>query len=87
MRYNIILLFFLLPTTTIFSQTTKKITAPQTPCNGTADDVAGIYTNHTQTKYGFSLKGTTAEKAVMMKNLIGIEKLEEASRNPLLIPL
>jgi hypothetical protein len=80
-RYNIILLFFLLPTTTIFSQTTKKITAPQTPCNGTADDVAGIYTNHTQTKYGFSLKGTTAEKAVMMKNLIGIEKLEEASRN------
>ena len=81
MKYNIILLFFLLPTTVIFSQTAKKITAPQTPCNGSADDVAGIYTNHTQPKYGFSLKGTTAEKAVMMKNLIGIEKLEEASRN------
>ncbi len=65
---------------TCISQTTKKITAPQTPCNGTADDVPGIYTDHTQTKYGFSLKGTAAEKTVMMKNLIAVEKLEEASR-------
>jgi len=80
-KRNFILLFFLLPAFTCFSQTTKKITAPQTPCNGTADDVAGIYTDHTQTKYGFSLKGTAAEKAVMMKNLIAIEKMEEASRN------
>ncbi len=78
---KIILLFFLLPAAASFSQTIKKITAPQTPCNGTADDVAGIYTDHTQTKYGFSLKGTAAEKAVMMKNLIAVEKLEEASRN------
>lgn len=81
MKRNFILLFFLLPAFNCFSQTTKKITAPQTPCNGSADDVAGIYTDHTQTKYGFSLKGTAAEKAVMMKNLIAIEKMEEASRN------
>ncbi len=58
-----------------------KITAPQVPCSGTADDVAGIYTDHNHGKYGpASLKGTTAEKAAMMKNLIAIEKLEEASR-------
>lgn len=80
MKRNIILLFFLLTAAACFSQTTKKITAPQTPCNGSADEVAGIYTDHTQTKYGFSLKGTTAEKTAMMKNLIAIEKLEEASR-------
>ncbi len=81
MKRNFILLFFLLPAFNCFSQTTKKITAPQTPCNGSADEVPGIYTDHTQTKYGFSLKGTAAEKAAMMKNLIDIEKLEEASRN------
>lgn len=64
-----------------FSQGIKKITNPITPCNGSADDVAGIYTDHNNTKYGFSLKGTPAEKAMMMKNLVAIEKLEEASRN------
>ncbi|MBS1509550.1 MAG: hypothetical protein JST86_01820 [Bacteroidetes bacterium] len=80
MKRKFILPFFLLPAITCFSQTTKKITPPQTTCNGTADDVPGIYTDHTQTKYGFSLKGTAAEKTVMMKNLISIEKMEEASR-------
>ncbi|MGC4100003.1 hypothetical protein [Ferruginibacter sp.] len=40
----------------------------------------GIYTDHNNTKYGFALKGTAAEKAAMMKNLIAIEKMEEASR-------
>lgn len=65
---------------TCFSQL-KKITDPLTPCNGTADAVAGIYTDHTNPKYGPTiLKGTAAEKAAMMKNLIAIEKLEEASR-------
>ncbi|MBS1947997.1 MAG: hypothetical protein JST47_09540 [Bacteroidetes bacterium] len=72
--------FMLLESIAIFPQGIKKITAPQVSCNGTADDVPGIYTDHTQPKYGFSLKGTPAEKAVMMKNLIAIEKLEEASR-------
>lgn len=80
MKRNFILLFLLSPAFACISQTTKKITAPQTPCNGTADNVPGIYTDHTQTKYGFSLKGTAAEKTAMMKNLIAIEKLEEASR-------
>ncbi|MEI2823731.1 MAG: hypothetical protein V9F02_09935 [Chitinophagaceae bacterium] len=54
----------------------KKITAPQVPCNNSADDVAGIYTNHNSTKYGpGSLKCNAAEKAAMMKNLIAIEQL------------
>lgn len=66
-----------------FSQGIKKIADPLTPCGSRADVDAmpGIYTDHNNTKYGFSLKGTPAEKAMMMKNLIGIEKLEEASRN------
>lgn len=68
-----------------FSQGIKKIADPLTPCGSRADVDAmpGIYTDHNNTKYGFSLKGTPAEKAMMMKNLIGIEKLEEASRNSL----
>ncbi|MGN7786877.1 hypothetical protein ACTJIJ_20255 [Niabella sp. 22666] len=63
------------------AQTKGKIIAPQVPCNGTADAVEGIYTDHTNPKYGsLNLKGTAAEKAAMMKNLVVIEKLEEASR-------
>jgi len=81
MKQFLILSVIVLVNTAAFSQGIKKITNPLTPCNGSADDVAGIYTDHNNTKYGFSLKGTTAEKAVMMKNLISIEKLEEASRN------
>ncbi|MGG9962353.1 hypothetical protein [Ferruginibacter sp. SUN106] len=65
-----------------FSQGIKKITDPLTPCGSRADVDAmpGIYTDHNNTKYGFALKGTTAEKAAMMKNLITVEKSEEASR-------
>jgi len=65
-----------------FSQGIKKITDPLTPCSSRAEVYAmpGIYTDHNNTKYGFSLKGTAAEKATMMKNLIAVEKLEEASR-------
>jgi hypothetical protein len=65
-----------------FSQGIKKIADPLTPCGSRADVDAmpGIYTDHNNTKYGFALKGTPAEKATMMKNLIAIEKLEEASR-------
>src|SRR6478752_3579946 len=67
---------------TCFSQGIKKIADPLTPCGSRADVDAmpGIYTDHNNTKYGFSLKGTPAEKATMMKNLIAVEKLEEASR-------
>lgn len=80
MKYNILLLFFMLSHAICFSQI-KKITDPLTPCNGTADDVAGIYTDHTNPKYGsHSIKGTTTTKTAMTKNLIAIEKLEEASR-------
>lgn len=76
----IFLLFFLQIAISGFGQT-KKITHPLTPCNETADDVAGIYTDHTNPKYGpISLKGTATEKTSMMKQLITIEKLEEASR-------
>lgn len=80
MKYNIILFHCLLAIIPCFSQV-KKITDPLTPCNESADAVAGIYTDHTNPKYGaISLKGTAAEKAAMMKNLIAIEKIEEASR-------
>ena len=59
----------------------KKITDPLTPCHETADAVAGIYTDHTNPKYGsHSIKGGATIKAAMMKQLIAIEKLEEASR-------
>ena len=75
-----IVVFTIAVVCTCFSQS-KKITAPQVPCNNSADDVAGIYTNHNNTKYGpVSLKGNAAEKAAMMKNLIAIEQLEESSR-------
>jgi len=65
-----------------FSQGIKKIADPLTPCGSRADVDAmpGIYTDHNNTKYGFALKGTAAEKTTMMKNLIAVEKLEEASR-------
>lgn len=80
MKHSILLLFFMLSHAISFSQI-KKITDPLTPCNGTADDVAGIYTDHTNPKYGsHSIKGTATTKPAMTKNLIAIEKLEEASR-------
>ncbi|HNR74530.1 MAG TPA: hypothetical protein PKH83_02610 [Cyclobacteriaceae bacterium] len=80
MKHLIILFCFLLSHAIGFSQI-KKITDPLTPCNGTADDVAGIYTDHTNPKYGsHSIKGTATTKPAMTKNLIAIEKLEEASR-------
>lgn len=81
MKQFLILSAVLFVNTVAFSQGIKKINNPLTPCNGTADDVTGIYTDHNNTKYGFSLKGTPAEKTMMMKNLISIEKLEEASRS------
>ncbi|AHF17282.1 hypothetical protein [Niabella soli] len=53
----------------------------QVPCNGTADNLPGKYTDHTKPKYPFNLKGTVAEKAAMTRQLIALEKLEEASRS------
>lgn len=79
MNRNVIILLCLLNSTFSYSQS-KQLTAPQVPCNGNADAVPGIYTSHTQPKYGINLKGSAAEKAAMMKTLVAIEKLEEASR-------
>jgi hypothetical protein len=63
------------------AQNKGKIMVPRVPCNETADAVDGIYTDHTNPKYGaFNLKGTAEEQGSMMKRLIAIEKLEEASR-------
>jgi len=79
MKKYILPITLLLSIATTFAQ--KKDLMGNVPCNGTADNIPGIYTNHTNPKYGPpSLKGTAAEKAEMMKNLIAIEKLEEASR-------
>lgn len=80
MKKYITLSFFLLGNMICLAQV-KKITDPLTPCNGTADAVAGIYTDHTNPKYGsHSIRGNAITKAAMTKNLIAIEKLEEASR-------
>lgn len=79
MRAFIFLLTFLFAHSFCLSQV-KKITDPLTPCSETADDVPGIYTDHTNPKYPSSLKGSATQKAAMLKNLIAIEKLEEASR-------
>ncbi|MBO9674275.1 MAG: hypothetical protein J7577_12575 [Sphingobacteriaceae bacterium] len=54
---------------------------PVVPCNGDADHLPGKYTDHTNPKYPSSLKGTAPDKAVMTRQLIALEKLEEASRN------
>lgn len=50
------------------------------PCSGSADALPGKYTDHTNPKYAHSLKGTAPDKAVITKQLIAIEKVEEASR-------
>lgn len=50
------------------------------PCDGNADELPGKYTDHTNPKYPTSLKGNAPDKAIMLKQLIAIEKSEEASR-------
>lgn len=59
------------------SKTTRETPVP---CNGTADNLPGKYTDHTNPKYPSSLKGTAKDKVAMTNQLIAIEKLEEASR-------
>ncbi|MFT3933720.1 MAG: hypothetical protein QM726_08915 [Chitinophagaceae bacterium] len=83
MKQCLIASTMLLTSIVCFSQATKKIADPLTPCGSRAeaDAMPGIYTDHNNTKYGFFLKGTAAEKTAMMKNLMAVEKLEEASRN------
>ncbi len=64
------------------AQAQNKPGAKETPvpCDGNAQDLPGKYTDHTNPKYPRSLAGNAQEKAVMLKQLIAIEKLEEASR-------
>ncbi|MCO5239915.1 MAG: hypothetical protein M9904_07655 [Chitinophagaceae bacterium] len=78
MKKSILAITLFLSSTITFAQ--KKDLMGNVPCNGTADDIPGIYTNHTNPKYPISLKGTSAEKTAMTNQLIAIEKLEEASR-------
>lgn len=81
MKTSIAGLAMLLCFQNVIAQNKGKIIAPQVPCKETADAVDGIYTDHTHPKYGpINLKGTAEEKGAMMKRLIAIEKLEEASR-------
>ncbi len=74
---SLLLLFFY-----AYSAAQKKIITkePLIPCNGNADALPGKYTDHTNPKYPSSLKGSTSDKAAMNKQLIAIEKIEEASR-------
>ncbi|MBS1982150.1 MAG: hypothetical protein OJF59_000128 [Cytophagales bacterium] len=79
MKKSILVISLLISITTAFAQ--KKGLMGNTPCNGTADNIPGIYTNHTNPKYTFSLKAASPqEKTYMTNQLIAIEKLEEASR-------
>jgi len=50
------------------------------PCTGSADALPGKYTDHASPKYAHSLKGTAQDKAAMTRQLIALEKIEEASR-------
>lgn len=79
MKPSILAITLLLSITATFAQ--KKDLMGNVPCNGTADNIPGIYTNHTNPKYSFSLKAASPqEKTYMTNQLIAIEKLEETSR-------
>lgn len=77
-------IFFLLlfNISSIYAQKATTPLAPQVPCQdqADADKLPGKYTDHTQPKYPINLKGSPTEKATMTKNLIALEKMEEASR-------
>ncbi|GAB3519160.1 hypothetical protein [Emticicia fontis] len=76
------LLLLLISFGNIYAQKAATSPTPPVPCQdqAEADRLPGKYTDHTQPKYPFNLKGTATEKAAMTKNLIVLEKLEEASR-------
>lgn len=66
----------------IHAQKATSEKEPPVPCTdqANADVLPGKYTDHTNTKYPTSLKGNAQDKAAMTKQLISLEKLEEASR-------
>lgn len=80
MKKSAFIFILLLCCYTIYAQKATTVKEPAVPCNGNADNLPGQYTDHTNPKYPGSLKGTVQDKAVMTRQLIAIEKLEEASR-------
>lgn len=79
---NLIILFVILFFAKSSSaQKTPAVKEPVVACNGDADNLPGKYTDHTNPKYPSSLRGTAPDKAAMTKQLIALEKLEEASRS------
>jgi len=64
----------------LYAQVKSAPKDPPVPCSGSVDALPGKYTDHTNPKYPSSLKGTAQDKAAMTKQLIAIEKMEEASR-------
>lgn len=81
MKNLIILIAILLCFNNSYAQNKTTVKEPPVPCNGDADNLPGKYTDHTNPKYPSSLKGTAPDKALMLRQLIAMEKLEEASRN------
>ncbi len=79
MKKSILVIVQFIIITTALAQ--NKGLMGNTSCNETADNIPGIYTNHTNPKYPISLKAASPqEKTYMTNELIAIEKLEEASR-------
>lgn len=81
MKNLIILIAILFCCNSIYAQKKPAAKEPAVPCNGDADNLPGKYTDHTNPKYPSGLKGTVVGKAAMNRQLIAIEKLEEASRS------
>lgn len=67
----------------MFGQNKPVAKEPSVPCTdqANADGLPGKYTDHTNPKYPFGLRGTTQDKALMIKQLVALEKLEETSRS------
>lgn len=78
--HNTVCFLILFCSLTGWAQKPGSANEPPVPCSGNADGLPGKYTDHTHPKYPHSLKGSAQEKAVMTKQLIAIEKVEENSR-------
>jgi len=81
MKKYIILFVIGLCSHAVYAQKATTAKEPPVPCNGNADALPGKYTDHTNPKYPSSLRGTTQDRAAMTKQLIALEKVEEASRS------
>ncbi|MFT3827423.1 MAG: hypothetical protein QM731_26105 [Chitinophagaceae bacterium] len=82
MKNCVIIFAWLLCGNNIYAQQKTPAKTPPVPCNGSADGLPGQYYDHTQPKYPTNLSGyATQDKAAMTKQMIVLEKTEEASRN------